>query len=87
MSARDLLNHPWLKEPDEYNVWMSKEHLKEFKIVNHKQFPGFLDKLRQEKAEQLNEQQQEEEKKVESDSSSSSSGSEASSINLRDAEN
>jgi hypothetical protein len=28
---------------------MSREHLKEFKIVNHKQFPGFLDKLRKEK--------------------------------------
>jgi serine/threonine protein kinase len=33
-SARDLLQHPWLKEADDYNVWMSKSHLKEFKLVN-----------------------------------------------------
>lgn len=33
-SARDLLHHPWLKEADDYNVWMSKSHLKEFKLVN-----------------------------------------------------
>ena len=52
MSARDLLSHPWLKESDEYNVWMSKEHLKEFKIVNHRKFPGYLDKLRKEKEEE-----------------------------------
>jgi serine/threonine protein kinase len=36
LSAREMLNHPWLKEKDEYNVWMSKNHLKEFKIVNNK---------------------------------------------------
>lgn len=35
-SARELLKHPWLKESDEYSVWMSKSHLKEFKIANHK---------------------------------------------------
>jgi len=28
------LQHPWLKEADNYNVWMSKSHLKEFKLVN-----------------------------------------------------
>lgn len=50
-SARELLKHPWLKENEDYGVWMSKAHLKEFKIVNHKQFPGYLDKLRAEKAE------------------------------------
>jgi hypothetical protein len=44
-SARDLLDHPWLKESDEYTVWMSKEHLKEFKLVNFQQFPGFKDQL------------------------------------------
>ena len=33
-SARDLLQHPWLKEADDYNVWMSKSNLKEFKLVN-----------------------------------------------------
>ena len=33
-SARDLLNDQWLREADEYNVWMSKEHLAEFKAVN-----------------------------------------------------
>lgn len=49
-SARDLLSHPWLKESDDYGVWMSKAHLKEFKMVNHKQFPGYLDELRTEKA-------------------------------------
>ena len=34
-SARQLLAHRWLQEPDEYNVWMSKGHVKEFKTVNH----------------------------------------------------
>ena len=28
------MQHPWLKEADNYNVWMSKSHLKEFKLVN-----------------------------------------------------
>ena len=50
MSARDLLQHPWFKETDDYGVWMNKEHLKEFKIVNNKSFPGYLTKLRAEKA-------------------------------------
>ena len=47
-SAREMLNHPWLKEADEYGVWMIKEHLKEFKEINHKKFPGFLEKLKNE---------------------------------------
>ena len=34
--ARKLLSHPWLKEADEYGVWMNRSHLKEFKIVNRK---------------------------------------------------
>ena len=34
-SARSLLDHPWLKEPDDYGVWMTKPHLKEFRLVNH----------------------------------------------------
>jgi len=51
-SARELLKHPWLKENDDYNVWMSKSHLKEFRIVNKKQFPGYIEKLKKEK-EQL----------------------------------
>ena len=33
---------------DKYDVWMSKNHLREFKIVNRTQFPGFIDKLRKE---------------------------------------
>ena len=49
MSARELLNHPWLKETDNYDIWMSKDHLKEFKLVNDKKFPGFKDKCRLEK--------------------------------------
>jgi serine/threonine protein kinase len=48
LSAREMLNHPWLKEKDEYNVWMSKNHLKEFKIVNNKQFPNFIEELKKE---------------------------------------
>ena len=28
------MQHSWLKEADNYNVWMSKSHLKEFKLVN-----------------------------------------------------
>lgn len=51
MSARELLKHPWLKDNDEYSVWMSKEHLKEFKLVNRASFPGYVEKLRQEKKE------------------------------------
>ena len=48
-SARELLKHPWLNQKDEYNVWMSRNNLKEFKIVNHKKFPGYIDKLKAEK--------------------------------------
>ena len=44
--ARELLKHPWLKETDDYSVWMSKPHLKEFKIVNKDKFPGFIDELK-----------------------------------------
>jgi len=33
-SARELLDHPWLKERDDYDVWMSKNHLNEFRLVN-----------------------------------------------------
>lgn len=40
-SARDLLDHPWLREQDDYNVWMNKSHLKEFKLTNKKKFPGY----------------------------------------------
>ena len=47
-SARDLLTHPWLKESDEYTVWMSKDHLKEFKLVNFKDFPNYREELRKE---------------------------------------
>ena len=47
--ARDLLNHRWLSQPDDYNVWMSKRHLKEYKIVNRDQFPGYLEELAKEK--------------------------------------
>lgn len=46
MSARDLLEHPWLKESDDYSVWMSKAHLKEFKIVNQEKFPGYIEELK-----------------------------------------
>ena len=52
MSARDLLNHPWFKESDDYNVWMSKGHLREFKIVNKAKFPGYIAKLKKEKEEE-----------------------------------
>ena len=41
-SARDLLSHPWLKEPDNTCVWMTKPHLKEFKLVNNKDWPDFI---------------------------------------------
>lgn len=44
-SARELLDHPWLKESDDYSVWMSKAHLKEFKIVNQERFPGYIQEL------------------------------------------
>lgn len=45
-SARELLDHPWLKEADDYSVWMSKTHLKEFKIVNKDNFPGYIEELK-----------------------------------------
>jgi serine/threonine-protein kinase SRPK3 len=45
-SARDLLDHPWLRESDDYSVWMSKPHLKEFKLVHIAEFPGFLNELK-----------------------------------------
>jgi serine/threonine-protein kinase SRPK3 len=50
-SAREMLQHPWLKEPERYNVWMSKGHLREYKIVNHRDFPGFLEELKKEEEE------------------------------------
>lgn len=37
-SARELLKHPWLRQADEYSVWMNKEHLAEFKTVNSSMF-------------------------------------------------
>lgn len=40
-SARKLLDHPWMKEDDDYNVWMSKSHLREFKLVNKSKFPNY----------------------------------------------
>lgn len=45
-SARELLDHPWLKEADDYSVWMSKPHLKEFKLVNRDQFPTYIQELK-----------------------------------------
>mmetsp|Transcript_11212 Transcript_11212/g.18870 ORF Transcript_11212/g.18870 Transcript_11212/m.18870 type:complete len:117 (-) Transcript_11212:387-737(-) len=51
-SARELLSHPWLKDANNYNVWMGKQHLKEFKLVNRKKFPGYVEQLREEKARQ-----------------------------------
>jgi serine/threonine protein kinase len=54
-SARDLLSHPWLNMEDEYNVWMSKAHLKEFKLTNQKKFPGYMEELRK---EQIKEQEE-----------------------------
>tara|TARA_B110001450_G_scaffold202591_1_gene191858 strand:+ start:210 stop:806 length:597 start_codon:yes stop_codon:yes gene_type:complete len=89
-SARKLLEHPWLKESDDYGVWMSKGHLKEFKMVNHKQFPGYLDELRAEKAKRELEEQQRIEREARGEASPSS-GDEASNssseLNRRDKEN
>lgn len=34
LSARELLDHPWLRQSDDYDVWMTKDQLKEYKIVN-----------------------------------------------------
>ena len=51
--ARELLKHPWLKETDDYSVWMSKPHLREFKIVNGPTlFPAFLEELKLKKVEE-----------------------------------
>jgi len=89
-SARDLLFHPWLKEADEYGFWMSKAHLKEFKIVNHKEFPGYLDELRAEKAKRELEEQQRKEREARGDASPSSGGAasdSSSEMNRRDKEN
>ena len=33
-SAREMLDHPWLKSRDDYEVWISKNHLNEFRKVN-----------------------------------------------------
>ena len=41
MSARNLLKHKWLMEEDDYNIWMSKGHLNEFRTVNKHKFPNF----------------------------------------------
>ena len=41
-SARQLLNHRWLQESDNYDIYMSRSHLREFKIVNIGKFPGYL---------------------------------------------
>ena len=45
-TARELLSHPWLKETDDYSVWMSKPHLREFKLVNINKFPGYIEELK-----------------------------------------
>ncbi len=50
--ARELLKHPWLKETDDYSVWMSKPHLREFKMVNASMFPAFIEELRVKKVEE-----------------------------------
>jgi serine/threonine protein kinase len=44
--ARDLLNHSWLRKNDEYNVWMTKTHLKEYKLVNIEKYPGYIEELK-----------------------------------------
>lgn len=96
-TARDLLYHPWLKEADEYGIWMSKAHLKEFKIVNHKEFPGYLDELRAEKAKRELEEQKRKEREAKGEDqqtdpdaspSSAGEGSDSSSeMDQRDKEN
>ena len=35
-SARDLLNDRWLQQPDQSDVWMNRQNLREFRLVNHK---------------------------------------------------
>lgn len=64
-SARELLDHPWLAMQDNYNVWMSREQLREFKIVNREQFPGYIEKLRYENQKKLHKKQQAEVKRLE----------------------
>lgn len=56
-SARQMLDHPWMKESEDYNVWMSKSHLREFKLVNRGKFPGYVDQLRKDIAEQAEKDQ------------------------------
>lgn len=51
-SAKELLDHPWLKERDDYDVWMSKNHLNEFRLVNIQKFPEYKKKLLDEKMEE-----------------------------------
>lgn len=63
-SARKLLEHPWLKETDDYNVWMSKEHLHEFKMVNIKKFPGYLEELAKKEEEEQRKAQKAQIKKL-----------------------
>lgn len=60
--ARDLLNHPWLKMEDDYNVWMSKSHLREFKIVNRQRYPGYIEELRKERELELKREEKERKK-------------------------
>ena len=38
-TARSMLKHPFLKMDDNYNVWMTKDYLKEYVQVNKAQFP------------------------------------------------
>ena len=59
-SARSLLSHPWLKEPDNICVWMNKPNLKEFRLVNHEKFPDYIKKM-----QDLKKEQEEAEKKLE----------------------
>ena len=88
-SARNLLSHRWLAEGDEYGVWMSKAQLKEHKIVHHKEFPGYLDELRKEKAKRELEEKQRKEREARGEASPSSGGASQSSSELdrRDKEN
>jgi len=79
-TARELLDDPWLKENDEYSVWLSKNYLKEYKLVHRQEYPGFLEELKKEKekerlAEEKRKQQAENKDSSESESSSESSSS------------
>jgi len=97
-SARDLLDHPWLKESDEYTVWMSKDHLKEFKLVNFKDFPNYREQLKTEEEKAAKQAEKEKLKAAKkqmkadlkgenSSSSGGSSSSSSSSEDMRDKEN